>query len=120
MRVILSAPKNLSLSERKPMNIKKTCGYLLMLVVSLIAIASPARAQTEVTLLAPNPFRGVLQPYVAGFEAKTGYKLKLTLGRGLGTREQVARGEMYDVSILLPPYPEALASGNIDPKSATT
>ena len=27
---------------------------------------------------------------------------------------------MFDVSILLPPYPEALASGNIDPKSATT
>src|SRR5438309_2661921 len=38
----------------------------------------------------------------------------------MGTRKQVARGEIFDVSILLPPYPEALASGNIDPKSATT
>jgi molybdate transport system substrate-binding protein len=27
---------------------------------------------------------------------------------------------MFDVFIILPPYPEALASGNIDPKSATT
>jgi molybdate transport system substrate-binding protein len=86
----------------------------------LLGISSSARAQTEVTLLAPNPFRGSLDKLVAGFESKTGYKLKLTYGRGLGTRQQVARGEMFDVSILLPPYPEALASGNIDPKSATT
>src|SRR3954469_12344376 len=92
----------------------------LLPVLVFLSIASTARAQTEVTLLAPNPFRGVLQEYVKGFEPQSGYKLKLTLGRGLGTREQVARGEMYDASILLPPYPEALASGNIDPKSATT
>ena len=86
----------------------------------LLGISSSAQAQTEVTLLGPNPFRGTLTKLVTGFESKTGYKLKLTLGKGLGTRRQVARGEMFDVSILLPPYPEALASGNIDPKSATT
>jgi molybdate transport system substrate-binding protein len=86
----------------------------------LLGISSSAHAQTEVTLLAPNPFRRTLDKVVAGFESKTGYKLKVTLGRGLGTRQQVARGEIFDVSILLPPYPEALASGNIDPQSATT
>jgi molybdate transport system substrate-binding protein len=85
----------------------------------LVGISSSAQAQTEVTLLVPNPFRGSLDKLVPGFESKTGYKLKVTYGRGMGTREQVARGEMFDVSILLPPYPEALASGNIDPKSAT-
>ena len=97
--------------------------YLLSFVtigVLLLGISPGARAQTEVTLLAPNPVRGSLGKLVAGFESKTGYKLKLTYGRGLGTRQQIARGEMFDVSILLPPYPEALASGNIDPKSATT
>jgi molybdate transport system substrate-binding protein len=83
-------------------------------------ISSSACAQTQVTLLVPNPFRGSLDKLVPGFESKTGYKVKVTYGRGMGTREQVARGEMFDVSILLPPYPEALASGNIDPKSATT
>ena len=86
----------------------------------LLGISSSARAQSEVTLLAPNPFRGALNKVVPGFDSKTGYKLKLTYGRGLGTKEQVARGEMFDVSIILPPYPEALASGNIDRKSATT
>src|SRR5436190_263705 len=81
--------------------------------------ASVPLAQTEVSLLAPNPFRRTLDKVTAGFEPKTGYKLNITLGRGVGTRQQIARGEMFDVSILLPPYPEELASGNIDPKSAT-
>ena len=97
--------------------------YLFSLVAAvalLLGISSTMRAQTEVTLLAPNPFRGSLDKVAPGFQSKTGYKLKLTYGKGLGTRRQVARGEMFDVSILLPPYPEALASGNIDPKSATT
>ncbi len=97
--------------------------YLLSLIAVgalLLGISSSACAQTEVSLLVPNPFRGSLDKLVPGFESKTGYKVTVTHGRGLGTREQVARGEMFDVSILLPPYPEALASGNIDPQSATT
>lgn len=88
--------------------------------VLLLGISSGACAQAQVTLLVPNPFRGSLDKLAPGFEGKTGYKVKVTYGRGMGTREQIARGEMFDVSILLPPYPEALASGNIDPKSATT
>ena len=97
--------------------------YLFSFVAAgalFLGISSSARAQTEVNLLAPNPIRSTLDKVLSGFESKTGYKLKVTLGRGLGTRRQVARGEIFDVSILLPPYPEALASGNIDPKSATT
>lgn len=86
----------------------------------LLGISPGARAQTEVTLLAPNPVRSAMQKVTPGFDGKTGYKLKLTYGRGLGTKDQAARGEPFDVFIILPPYPEALASGNIDPKSATT
>ena len=82
----------------------------------LLGIWSSAGAQTEVTLLVPNPFRRSLDKLVPDFESKTGYKVKVTYGRGMGTRQQVARGEIFDVSILLPPYPEALGSGNIDPK----
>ena len=95
--------------------------YILSLAAigTLLLGISTARAQTEVSLLVPNPFRGTLNKVVPGFESKSGYKVKVTYGKGMGTRQQVARGEMFDVSILLPPYPEALASGNIDPKSAT-
>lgn len=85
-----------------------------------LGVASSAHAQTEVTLLVPNPFRHSLNTLIEGFESQTGYKLNVTIGGGLGTRRQVSRGEIFDVSILLPPYPEALASGNIDPESATT
>ena len=97
--------------------------YLFSLVAVgalFLGIPSSALAQTEVTLLAPNPVRRSIDKVAPGFESKTGYKLKVTYGKGLGTRRQVAQGEIFDVSILLPPYPEALASGNIDPKSATT
>ena len=94
--------------------------FLGAVVAALMAgAASITLAQTEVSLLAPNPFRRTLDKVSGGFEPQTGYKLNITLGRGVGTRQQIARGEMFDVSILLPPYPEALASGNIDPKSAT-
>jgi molybdate transport system substrate-binding protein len=97
--------------------------YLISLVLAaavLFGVSSGAHAQTEVSLLVPNPIRRTIAKLVPGFESKTGYKLNVTYGKGLGTRRQIARGEMFDVSILLPPYPEALASGNIDPHSATT
>lgn len=97
--------------------------YLVSLVAVgalLLGLSSSARAQTEVTLLAPNPVRSAITKVAPGFEPKTGYKLKVTYGRGLGTRDQAAKGDPFDVFIILPPYPEALASGNIDPKSATT
>jgi len=88
--------------------------------VLLLGFALGARAQTAVTLLVPNPFRGSLDKLIPQFESQSGYKVEVTHGKGLGTRDQIARGEKFDVSILLPPFPEALASGNIDPKSATT
>jgi molybdate transport system substrate-binding protein len=93
--------------------------WLVAISALLLGFSLSAYPQTEVTLLVPNPFRGSLDKLVPGFESKTGYKLKVTYGRGMGTRQQVARGEIFDVSILLAPYPEALASGNIDPRSAT-
>jgi molybdate transport system substrate-binding protein len=94
--------------------------FLAAVVAALLpGGTSMALAQTEVSLLVPNPFRRTLDKVAGGFEPKTGYKLNITLGRGMGTRQQIARGEMFDVSILLPPYPDALASGNVDPNSAT-
>jgi molybdate transport system substrate-binding protein len=97
--------------------------YLFSLVAVgalLMSISPAARAQTEVTILVPNPFRSAMDKVAPGFDGKSGYKLKVTYGRGLGTRDQAAKGDPFDVFIILPPYPEALASGNIDPKSATT
>src|SRR5437016_13888748 len=63
---------------------------------------------------------------IAGFESKTGDKVKVTYGQGsretppYGTRQLVARGQALDVSIIFAPYSQAGASGNIDPQTATT
>jgi molybdate transport system substrate-binding protein len=45
--------------------------------------------------------------------------VKATFGSGAGTKQQVVRGEAFDVSIVQPPYPEVLASGNVVASSAT-
>jgi molybdate transport system substrate-binding protein len=118
---MLSGAMNRMQRESTERNVKYRSAWIgFCAIFALLALVPGARAQNEVSLLVPNPFRGALNKLVPGFESKTGYKLKVSYGRGMGTREQIARGDMFDVSILLPPYPEALASGNIDPKSATT
>jgi molybdate transport system substrate-binding protein len=104
--------------------------YLLSFFVAaaiLLCNSYGARAQSEITLLAPGPLgRETIDKLVAGFESKTGNKVKVTYGQGsrdtppYGTRQLVARGQGLDVSIIFAPYPQAVASGNVDPKSATT
>ena len=94
-------------------------------IAFLLGSSCGARAQTEITLLAPGPIRGPLDKVIPGFESKTGDKVKVTYGQGsrdtppYGTRQLVARGQGLDVSIIFAPYPQAVSSGNVDPKSAT-
>jgi len=90
-----------------------------IVVAIVLATSSNAHAQTEVTLLAPGSIRAAAETLIPGFEAKTGYKVKATFGSGGGTKQQITRGEAFDVPILQPPYPEVLASGNVVPGSAT-
>ncbi len=90
-------------------------------VVIALALGIPrdARAQSEITLLSPNPIEATINKLVADFEAKTGTHVKVTYGTGVSTRKTVASGQALDVSLLFAPFPEALKTGNIDPKSAT-
>jgi len=81
--------------------------------------APGARAQAEITLLSPNPIEAVINKLAADFEAKTGTHVKITYGTGVSTRKTVASGQALDVSLLFSPFPEALKTGNIDPRSAT-
>jgi molybdate transport system substrate-binding protein len=95
--------------------------HLLSSVVWLLVLGNStgAGAQTPITLIAPGGIRGAIEQLIPGFEAKTGHKVKATFGSGGGTRQQVARGEPFDVPIVQPPYQEVLASGNVVVKSAT-
>jgi len=78
-----------------------------------------AQAQREVALVAPGGIRAAIEQLTPGFERKTGIKLKATFGSGAGTKQQVVRGDPFDVPIVQPPYPEVLASGNVVASSAT-
>ena len=69
------------------------------------------RAKAKITLLAVGPMRAPTQKIVATFEAKTGHKVKVTYGNGVETRRTVAKGQPLDVSIIIAPFPGAIASG---------
>ena len=93
---------------------------LLSSAIIALALGSPysARAQSEVTLIAPGGIRAAVEQLIPAFERKTGHKVKATFGSGLGTKQQVARGEAFDVPVVQPPYPEVLASGYVVNNSA--
>jgi len=78
-----------------------------------------AYSQSEITLIAPGGIRAAIEQLIPAFEQKTGHKVRATFGSGLGTKQQVAKGEAFDVPIVQPPYPEVLASGNVVAGSAT-
>lgn len=93
---------------------------LLSVIALLLCACASAYAQGEITLLAVGPMRAPTQKIVANFEAKTGYKVKVTYGNGADTRRMVAKGQTLDVNLMAYPFPGAVASGTIDPHSATT
>ncbi len=90
-----------------------------VVIALMLGNSSGARAQSEVTLVAPGGIKGAVEQLIPGFEQKTGIKVKATFGSGLGTKRQVTQGEAFDVPIVQPPYPEVLASGNVVASTAT-
>ena len=84
-----------------------------MFVALVLCNAHGARAQTEVTLIAPGGIRTSIEQLIPGFEHKTGYKVKATFGSGGGTKKQVVQGDAFDVPIVQPPLEDVLASGNV-------
>src|ERR1051326_5511067 len=92
----------------------------MVVVVVLFAVSPSAFAQDEITFLAPRPVQGPIDKLIKQFEASTRYKVKATWDSGLGTKKLVAEGKQQDVSIMFSPFPEALASGNVDSNSGQT
>jgi len=100
----------------------RAISYVVVSVVAvglIIGIAFQADAQSQLTLLSPNPIEATINKLIADFEKKSGVHVNVTYGTGVGTRKTVASGQALDVSLLFAPFPEALKTGNIDPKSAT-
>ncbi len=94
--------------------------YLISSAVVTLALCAPSRAGAQdVTLIAPGGMRCPLDRMMPDFERKTGQTVKVTIGSGGTTHQQVVRGEAFDVPIVQPPYKDVLDSGNVVASSET-
>jgi molybdate transport system substrate-binding protein len=84
----------------------------------LLVSAHVARAQDEITVIGPNIMRAPIEQLVAGFEMKTGHKVKATFGAEVGTRQQIIRGEA-DVPLVEAPDADVIASSSVVASSET-
>jgi molybdate transport system substrate-binding protein len=106
-----------------PESQEETVKYLVssaLVITLLFGVSLTAVAQNEVTLLAPRPVQEPIEKLIKEFEAKNNYKVKATWDSGLGTKRLVAEGKFQDVSVMFSPFPDALASGNVDKNSGQT
>jgi molybdate transport system substrate-binding protein len=73
----------------------------------------------EITLIAPGGIRDAVERMIPDFERKTGHTVRATFGSGGGTKQQVIRGEPFDVPIVQPPLAEVLATNHVIAASET-
>ena len=93
--------------------------FLPLAAAALLLLQPKTARGDEVTLIAPGGIKAAVEQMIPGFEQKTGHKVKATFGSGLGTKQQVARGEPFDVPIMQPPYQQVLSSGHVVAASET-
>jgi len=94
--------------------------YVALSAVAIIAVwtCDTVRA-AEVTLIAPGGIRAAVQQMIPNFERATGHKVTATFGSGGGTKQQVIRGEPFDVPIVQLPLEPVIASGHVVAASET-
>jgi molybdate transport system substrate-binding protein len=93
----------------------------ILIISSLLSGgAFTAFGQTEIKVDSPLPMKESFEKILPGFEAKTGYKVNVRYGTGVGTKQEAAKGDPYDVFIILPPFQEAMSSGNVMTNTVTT
>ena len=97
--------------------------FVVVAITFLLVSANVTRAQDEITLLAPGIMQEPVEQLLKGFEAKTGHKVKATFGGEDSTKQQVIKGEAFDVPLLentgKTPLEPVIASGNVVASSET-
>ena len=73
----------------------------------------------EITLIAPGGIRTAIDQLIPAFERRSGYHVNATFGSGGGTKQQVIRGEAFDVPIVQPPLADVVSSGHVVASSET-
>jgi molybdate transport system substrate-binding protein len=97
----------------------KSMASFIAAAAVVFGLSGAAQAQSEINLLSPNPIKETIDTLVAKFTTKTGTKVKVTYGTGVGTRKTVAEGGAQDVTLLFAPFDDALKTGNVAKNSAT-
>ena len=99
---------------------------LAIAAITLVLVSTgSARAQDQdaITLITPGIMQAPFEKLIADFEAKTGHKVKATFGGEDSTKQQVIKGEPFDVPVLENTGKTLLdavtASGNVVASSAT-
>jgi len=92
---------------------------MVFVVALLFGGAVAARAQSEITLLAPSPTRKPIDRILQNYQSKTGKKVKVTYSGARTTTQSVAKGEALDVSLVVAPVTGPLTSGAVIPDSMT-
>jgi len=87
-----------------------------LLITAVVVLASTnfqGAGAAEITLIAPGGIRAAVQQMVPDFERRTGHTVKATFGSGGGTKQQVVRGDPFDVPIVQPPLEPVIASSHV-------
>jgi molybdate transport system substrate-binding protein len=92
---------------------------LLLTVAAAAALGCASGHAAEVTLVAPGGIKAAIDQMIPDFEKRTGHKVKATYGSGGGTKEQVIRGEPFDVPVVQLPLEPVIASGHVVASSET-
>jgi molybdate transport system substrate-binding protein len=79
--------------------------------------APAAGGAMDIVLIAPTGAKMSVTQLAPAFEAKTGYKINGTYAASGAIKKKVIDGEAFDLSILLVPIDDALATGNLDKAS---
>lgn len=92
----------------------------LAFIVLVLTLGGPSLGYAdEVTLVAPGGIRAAIEKMIPAFERQTGHKVKATFGSGAGTKQQVIRGEAFDVPVVQPPLMPVIDSGHVVKSSET-
>jgi molybdate transport system substrate-binding protein len=87
--------------------------FFLPAAAALIAFNGGGASADEVSLIAPGGIRAPIEKMIPDFERKTGHKVNATFGSGNGTKQQVMKGEVFDVPIVQPPLGEVTSTGHV-------
>src|SRR4029450_12225102 len=89
-------------------------------LIAMVSMTVQSVRADEITLIAPGGIRDAIQKMIPDFERRTGHTVKATFGSGAATKQQVMRGEAFDVPIVQPPLPEVLATGHVVASTETS